>query len=241
MRSILLISILLGIFGGAHTVFAIGVPTNLSPDDNPAPDVCSAMNVNFAGLILDWDDVAGVDHYELYYKLETNTNWDDAYPDISQFSLPGLLPDENYEWKVVSCENGDCSLSAVSSPVCTFKTKETGSPLGPVCGNDICESGEEISCPQDCTGGGPGGGGILENPISAQNLTELFNKIFSFLFGLAIFIVPVIVIYAAFLMLMGGGDPVKLQKGRMILMWTAIAFIIILLSRGLPVVFKNLL
>jgi hypothetical protein len=79
------------------------------------------------------------------------------------------------------------------------------------------------------------------NPISAQNITELFNKIFSFLFGLAIFIVPVIVIYAAFLMLMGGGDPVKLQKGRMILFWTAVAFIIILLSRGLPVVFKNLL
>ena len=46
---------------------------------------------------------------------------------------------------------------------------------------------------------------------------------------------------SAFLMLMGGGDPVKLQKGRMILFWTAIAFIIILISRGLPAVFRNLL
>ncbi len=104
--------------------------------------------------------------------------------------------------------------------------------------------------PPDGGGGGGGGSGggsgttidsSKLNPISSQNLAELFNKIFSFLFGLAIFIVPVIVIYAAFLMLMGGGDPVKLQKGRMILLWTAVAFIIILLSRGLPVVFRNLL
>lgn len=90
-------------------------------------------------------------------------------------------------------------------------------------------------------GPGPGGTSKLENPISAENITELFNKIFSFLFGLSIFLVPIVVIYAAFLMLMGGGDPEKLAKGRMILFWTAIAFILILLSKGLPVVFKNLL
>lgn len=129
-----------------------------------------------------------------------------------------------YTWKITAYNVFEKQLDV--SAVWSFKTaqKVVATPGG------------------SSTGGGAGSTSQkLENPISAQNLTELFNKIFSFLFGLAIFIVPVIVIYAAFLMLMGGGDPEKLAKGRMILLWTAVAFIIILLSRGLPVVFKNLL
>lgn len=130
-----------------------------------------------------------------------------------------------YEWRVVAKDGDDATLDV--SPTRQFRTESEGP-----------------SCPPDCPP--PGGGGTtptgsLGNPISAKDLPDLFNKIFSFLFGLAIFLVPVIVIYAAFLMLMGGGDPVKLAKGRMILMWTAIAFILILLAKGLPVVFKNLL
>src|SRR3989338_4947465 len=134
----------------------------------------------------------------------------------------------SYTWSVTA-------LNAVGNPVGgpsgsrTFTTELLVGPPPP---------------PGDGDGGGDAGGGgtgTLKNPISAKNLTDLFNQIFSFSFGLAIFIVPVVVIYAAFLILMGGGDPVKLAKGRMILLWTAVAFIIILLARGLPVVFKNLL
>ncbi|MDO8474141.1 MAG: pilin [bacterium] len=148
---------------------------------------------------------------------------------------------DEYRWRVSALDSAENPIS--SSPEWVFTTEQDPvvGPPPPVCGDNICETGEAISCPADCEVGDPGVGGTLGNPISAKNLTELFNKIFSFLFGFAIFIVPVIVIYAAFLMLMGGGDPVKLAKGRMILLWTAVAFIIILLSRGLPVVFKNLL
>jgi hypothetical protein len=131
-----------------------------------------------------------------------------------------------YTWKVTAHEHGGDSI--VTSESSTFTTEQ-----------------EPVVLPGDGGGGGGDGDGdtpaTFENPISAQNLTELFNNILNFLFGLAIFIVPVLIIYAAFLMLMGGGDAVKLAKGRMILLWTAIAFILILLSKGLPVVFKNIL
>lgn len=131
---------------------------------------------------------------------------------------------DEYKWRVTALNPAENPIS--SSSEWMFKSKQA--PPGP----------------PPPGGGGDGGGddfGDL-NPIpGTKTLAELFDKIFGFLFGLAIFIVPVIVIYAAFLMLMGGGDPVKLQKGRMILLWTAIAFIIILISRGLPVVLRNLL
>ncbi len=134
---------------------------------------------------------------------------------------------DTYCWKVRADFEPDTVFS--STPWWTFSTELLPGPPPPPPGGGP-------------PGDGPGGGDFGDlNPISSKTLAGLFDKIFSFLFGLAIFIVPVIVIYAAFLMLMGGGDPVKLQKGRMILFWTAVAFILILVSRGLPAVFRNLL
>lgn len=157
--------------------------------------------------------------------------------------ISGLEKGETYCWRVMAqAEDTKDNSDIVAGP--EFKTKKL--IAGAVCGNGDCETGEDpTSCPKDCKLGG-GGGGVEDfgdlNPIpGTKTLTDLFNNIFNFLFGLSIFIVPVIVIYAAYLMLMGGGDPVKLAKGRMILLWTAIAFILILVSKGLPAVFRNLL
>ena len=179
-----------------------------------------------------WQEVSGATKYVLDVNKFTQSE-DNILPGVCSAGICsfGFLTlkagtigyADEYKWRVAALNAAENPIS--SSPEWTFKTEQA--PPGPP------------------PPGGDGGDGdtpsTLGNPISAKNITELFNKIFNFLFGLAIFIVPVIVIYAAFLMLMGGGDPVKLQKGRMILLWTAIAFIIILLSRGLPVVFKNLL
>jgi hypothetical protein len=156
--------------------------------------------------------------------------------------IKGLEKGTDYCWRVMAqAEDTKDNSDLVKGP--DFKTNAGAG--GAVCGNNSCEAGEDpVSCPKDCKVGGGGETPIDPsklNPISATDIFDLLNKVLNFLFALSIFIVPVIVIYAAFLMLMGGGDPVKLQKGRMILFWTAVAFILILVSRGLPAVFRNLL
>lgn len=200
-----------------------------------------ATNVQI-GTYFTWDHISRSDlhHYQLEIHLAGPAAWVPINITLGNCSgqkcAIGALVFRNtfplekglnkYEWRVLAKNVEDVTLEQSSES--KFKTEDTGP-----------------SCPPDCPPPGGGTAPVISsddlNPISAKNLTELFNKIFSFLFGLSIFLVPVFVIYAAFLMLMGGGDPEKLAKGRMILLWTAIAFIIILLSRGLPVVFKNLL
>lgn len=214
-----------------------GVSLALSAPSNPAQSIVETTH-DYIAVEFRWNKNTepGVGWYHLVYQCkagpcsQAGATWEPqpiGAGSISKLIVGGFdfsLPAQKvfYQWRVGACSAQD--LGACNyTPLREFETPLQPSPAG---------------------GGGSSGGGTpstIGNPISAQNLTELFNQIFSFLFGLAIFIVPVIVIYAAFLMLMGGGDPIKLAKGRMILLWTVIAFVIILLSRGLPIVFKNLL
>ena len=227
----------LGVLGG---VLLLAPPSFAFAFDLRSPSN-EATNVQI-GTYFTWDHISNpnLHHYQLEIHLAGPAAWvpinitlgncSGSQCSIGALQFANTFPLQkglyNYEWRVLAKNVGDVTLE--QSAESRFQTEDTGP-----------------SCPPDCPPPGgepppPISSGDL-NPISAKNLTELFNKIFSFLFGLSIFLVPVVVIYAAFLMLMGGGDPEKLAKGRMILMWTAIAFIIILLSRGLPVVLKNLL
>jgi hypothetical protein len=213
-----------------HTVFALDLI-------HPAP---GEANVEVDSYF-QWGKIPGTVKYVLdvdkFTQSEDNIPPSKCSGSVCTFSFLDLTSGviqylSSYTWSITAVNAAGNPID--SSGISTFTTEQA--PPGPPPGTPP----PGTPPPGDGDGETPIDPSKL-NPISAQNITELFNKIFSFLFGLAIFIVPVIVIYAAFLMLMGGGDPVKLQKGRMILFWTAVAFIIILLSRGLPVVFKNLL
>lgn len=112
------------------------------------------------------------------------------------------------------------------------------------CGDGDCGAGEDpISCSPDCKNIGNGSGipAILENPISSQTLPELLENVLNFLFGLAIVVLPIIILYGGILMLTAGGEPEKISKSRTILLWAVVAFVIILLARGLPTVLRGIL
>lgn len=81
----------------------------------------------------------------------------------------------------------------------------------------------------------------IENPISSNTLPELIGNLLNFIFGLSIVIAPLSVLYAGFLMLTAAGDAAKLQKARTILIWTVIAFAIILVAKGAPEVIRSIL
>jgi len=169
-------------------------------------------------VLLDWSDES-VHHYELYYKRAEDTNWQDRYPSVSQYQVTGLSPSQDYQWYVVSCGNPECSDRAPSG-ICSFTT-------------------EELAPPPNGGNGGDGSPIDLTNPLAADNLIDALNAFLNFLFFLAMAVAPILIIYAAFLILTSGGDPAKVSRGRQIILWTLITVAIVLLAKAFPAIIKG--
>lgn len=87
----------------------------------------------------------------------------------------------------------------------------------------------------------PTGSVCIKNPLSSNSFSDLFDTIVNFVFTLSIPIAVLMVMYAGFILLSGGADPKKFSQARDMLVWTAVGFLIILLSKGLPFVIKDIL
>lgn len=204
-----------GVFGfllfEAGFCLAIGEPVGL----DPCPEIDLPLAVD-----CDWDDVSGADHYELYYREAEEEEWTDRYPDVSHYMIVGLTPDTTYEWYVVSCGDPDCSESA-NSVLCSFTT-------------------EEMEIPENGNGNGHGGAPIdLINPLKCDTLECALEALFNFLFFLAMALGPLLIIYAAFLILTAAGNPERVNRGKTIIFWTLIALAIVLLAKGAPSIMKG--
>ncbi|MDO8470524.1 MAG: pilin [bacterium] len=86
-------------------------------------------------------------------------------------------------------------------------------------------SNSQASCPP--------GAVCIDNPLKATTLLELLNNIINLIFNLAIVITPLMVVIGGFMFVTGSGDAKKLSDAKTLLLWTAIGFAVILLSRGL--------
>ena len=73
----------------------------------------------------------------------------------------------------------------------------------------------------------------IENPLEAETFEELIENLFNFIFVVAIAIVPIMFIVAAFYFLTSGGDPEKVRTAKRIILWTFIGLIIVLLGKGI--------
>lgn len=87
----------------------------------------------------------------------------------------------------------------------------------------------------------PQRGFTIPNPLQAQSLTDLLNKIIDFLIVIAAPILVIMVLWAGFLYLTSGGDPTKVQTANKTLMWAAVGFAIILISKGFTLLISNIL
>ena len=197
----------------------------LSLATTPPSGLIPCEGVQPLSVLLDWSDET-VHHYELYYKRADETAWQDRYPSISQYQLSGLSPSPSpdnpiiYQWYVVSCGDPECNDRAPSG-ICSFATEELAVPPG---------------------NGGPGNGGgpfNLTNPLNAETLQEALNSFLNFLFFLAIALGPIMIIYAAYLILTSGGDAAKINRGRQIILWTLIAVALVLFAKGFPALIKG--
>ena len=81
----------------------------------------------------------------------------------------------------------------------------------------------------------------LPNPIQSDNFYDLLNSIANALIYLSGPIAAGAIIYAGYIYMSSGGDENEIEKAKNILTWTIIGFMIILTSKGLVLVIKNLL
>jgi len=99
--------------------------------------------------------------------------------------------------------------------------------------------GNTCQSPLVCVDGkcrpGPGGcpEGQICNPLTACTIQELIDKIITYVFYLALAVVPVLVITGGALIMTAGGSPERVKKGKTIILYTVIGLIIVLLSKGL--------
>ena len=87
--------------------------------------------------------------------------------------------------------------------------------------------------------GGNRGPFNLANPLDADTLQEALNSFLNFLFFLAIALAPILIVYAAFLILTSGGDAAKINRGKQIILWTLIAVALVLFAKGFPALIKG--
>jgi len=81
----------------------------------------------------------------------------------------------------------------------------------------------------------------LESPIEHETFGDLIDAIIKFVFNIALVLAPLFIIIGGFYFVAAAGDPSKIETGKKIIFYTLIGFLIILLSRGLVVIIKDLI
>jgi len=81
----------------------------------------------------------------------------------------------------------------------------------------------------------------FENPFEANSFEELIDTIINFIFLVAIAIVPIMVIVAAFYFLTSGGNSEKINTAKKIILFAFIGLFIVLLGKGIVAIIKQVL
>jgi len=163
---------------------------------------------------------------------------------------------------------GKCTIPSGAT---SFTVKKSGNPIGayilfysgggpsiPVCPSDGCNGNCPANCSVDqdpdcgCRDGnnccGIGCNNLtdndcpfLVNPFKFGSFQELIEGIINFIFWLAVAIVPIMIMVAAFYFLTSGGDPERIRTAKRIIFWTVIGLAIILLAKGIISVIKQII
>jgi L-cystine uptake protein TcyP (sodium:dicarboxylate symporter family) len=81
----------------------------------------------------------------------------------------------------------------------------------------------------------------FENPFKTKSFEELIDAIIDFIFLVAIAIVPIMIIVAAFYFLTSGGNSEKVNTAKKIILYTFIGLFIVLLGKGIVAIIKQVL
>ncbi len=82
---------------------------------------------------------------------------------------------------------------------------------------------------------------MINNPLDIDTVVELINRILDFIWKLAIVFAPVMLLVGGFYIMTAGGNPTNFEKGKKIMIYTIIGFAIVLLSRGIVALVKDII
>ena len=82
---------------------------------------------------------------------------------------------------------------------------------------------------------------VFCSPITHKTFGDLIDAIISFIFNIAIVVVPLLIIIGAFNLLTAAGDQKKITTGKNIITYALIGFAIILLAKGLIAALEEVL
>ena len=90
-------------------------------------------------------------------------------------------------------------------------------------------------------GRGTGGGIRISNPLKADTIIGVWDSITTYLIYTGGFVVAIVVIYGGFQILTAGGQPEKFTTGRKTILYAVIGYGIIIISKGVTLILKQLL
>jgi phosphoglycerol transferase MdoB-like AlkP superfamily enzyme len=81
----------------------------------------------------------------------------------------------------------------------------------------------------------------IESPILTTSFQEMVDRIGSWIFTLALGVVPLMVLIGVFIIVTSSGDPAKANVGRKVIFYALIGFLIIAAGRGIIALFRIIL
>ena len=81
----------------------------------------------------------------------------------------------------------------------------------------------------------------IDNPLASDSLTDLIDGIINFIFWVATVLAPLMIVIAAFYFVTSAGNPNQIAIAKKIILYTLIGYAIILLSKGLIIILREIL
>ncbi|MDD2696544.1 MAG: hypothetical protein PHE52_00005 [Candidatus Pacebacteria bacterium] len=82
---------------------------------------------------------------------------------------------------------------------------------------------------------------VIQNPIVATSFEAVVGNGIDFVFKIAIVLAPLMVIIGGFILVTAGGNLNKVNQAKNLLLWTAIGFAVVLLSKGILAIINQIL
>jgi hypothetical protein len=87
----------------------------------------------------------------------------------------------------------------------------------------------------------PTGTTCICNPMTADSFEGIIGNIIDFIFKIALFLVPLMVIWGGVLFVSAGGKPEQIKQAQTVIFWSLIGFVVVLLARGLSDLLEEIL
>ena len=81
----------------------------------------------------------------------------------------------------------------------------------------------------------------IQNPLTATSFEAIVGNGIDFIFKIAIVLAPLMVMIGGFLLLTAGGNISQVGRAKSLLLWAAIGFLVVLLSKGILAIINLIL